>query len=163
MVAARELFDETEKPVWFVSASRALQLPEVKALYDGYPGNFGETQLALASLRILGRERPIPLESWAKEIKAEGLDQPDEIAADVTAMRKLGAVGFRYHEESNHGNHGNAGISFKGRSDVDLAVEVLHKSAEAVIPGLSRLQHYADWLEQHPASFIRARERLEER
>src|SRR6516165_8592791 len=61
MVAARELFDETEKPFWFVSASRALQLPQVKALYDGYPGKFGETQLALASMKILGRERPIPL------------------------------------------------------------------------------------------------------
>ena len=161
MVAARELFDETEKPFWFVSASRALQLPEVKALYVGYPGKFGETQLALASLKILGRERPIPLERWAKEIKVEGRDQPDEIAADVTEMRRLGGVGFRYHEESNHGNRGNAGIVFKGRSDVDLAVEVLHKSAEAVIPGLSRLQHYADWLEQHPASFIRAKERLD--
>jgi creatinine amidohydrolase len=163
MVAARELFDETEKPVWFVSASRALQLPEVKALYDGYPGKFGETQLALASLKILGRQRPIPLESWAKEIKAEAFDQPDEIAADVTEMRRLGAVGFRYHEESNHGNRGNAGIVFKGRSDLDLAIEVLHKSAEAVIPGLSRLQHYADWLERHPTSFIRPKERLDEK
>jgi hypothetical protein len=46
---------------------------------------------------------------------------------------------------------------------VDLAVEVLHKSAEAVIPGLSRLQHYAEWLEQHPASSIRAKERLDEK
>jgi creatinine amidohydrolase/Fe(II)-dependent formamide hydrolase-like protein len=163
MVAARELFDESEKPIWFVSASRALQLPEVKALYDGYPGNFGETQLALASLKILGRERAIPLERWAREIKPDGFDQPDEIAADVTAMRRLGAVGFRYHEESNHGNHGNAGIVFKGRSDVDLAIEVLLKSAEAVIPGLSRLQHYADWLESHPTSFIRATERLDEK
>jgi creatinine amidohydrolase/Fe(II)-dependent formamide hydrolase-like protein len=161
MVAARELFDETEKPFWFVSASRALQLPEVRALYEGYPGKFGETQLALASLKILGRERPIPMESWAKEIKAEGLDQPDEIAADVTELRRLGAVGFRYHEESNHGNRGNAGIFFNGRSDIALAVEVLHKSAEAVIPGLSRLQHYADWLDQHPTIFIRAKERLD--
>jgi creatinine amidohydrolase/Fe(II)-dependent formamide hydrolase-like protein len=163
MVAARELFDETEQPFWFVSASRALQLPEVKALYEGYPGKFGETQLALASLKILGRERPIPLERWAKEIKTEGLDQPDEIAADVTEMRRLGGVGFRYHEESNHGNRGNAGIVFKGRSDVELAVEVLHKSADAVIPGLSRLRHYADWLEQHPANFVRSKERLDEK
>jgi len=62
-------------------------------------------------------------------------------------MRRLGVVGFRCHEESNHGNRCNAGIIFKGRSDVDLAIEVLHKMAEAVIPGLSRLQHYAEWLE----------------
>jgi creatinine amidohydrolase/Fe(II)-dependent formamide hydrolase-like protein len=163
MVAARELFDESEKPFWFVSASRALQLPEVKALYEGYPGKLGETQLALASLKILGRERPIPMERWAREIKAESFDQPEDVAADVTEMRRLGVVGFRYQEESNHGNRGNAGIVFKGRSDVDLAVEVLHKSAEAVIAGLSRLQHYPDWLEQHPACFIRAKERIEEK
>jgi creatinine amidohydrolase/Fe(II)-dependent formamide hydrolase-like protein len=163
MVAARELFDETEKPCWFVSASRALELPEVKALFDGYPGKFGETQISLASLKILGRERPIPLENWAREKKPEGSDQPEEIAADVRAMRKLGAVGFRYHEESEHGNHGNAGIVWKGRSDVDLAVDVLHKSADAVIPALSRLAHYVDWLERHPASFIRSKERLDEK
>jgi creatinine amidohydrolase len=161
MIAARELFDETEKPVWFVSASRALRLPEVQALYAGYPRKFGETQLALASLKVLGRGRPIPLESWAKEIKEDGSDQPSEIARDVNEMRRLGVVGFRYHEESNHGNRGNAGVVWNGRSDVDLAVEVLQKSAEAVIPGLGRLQHYADWLDQHPASFIRATERLE--
>jgi creatinine amidohydrolase/Fe(II)-dependent formamide hydrolase-like protein len=163
MIAARELFDESEKPVWFVSASRALELPEVKSLYSGYPGKFGETQLALASMKILGRERPIPLERWARETKTESHDQPDEIAADVSALRKLGAVGFRYHDEGNHGNHGNAGVFWKGRSDVDLAVEVLHKSAEAVIPALSRFAHYTDWLERHPTSFIRARERLDEK
>jgi hypothetical protein len=129
----------------------------------GRAGKFGETQLALASLKVLGRERPIPMESWAQEIKAEGPDQPDEIAADVTELRRLGAVGFRYHEESNHGNRGNAGIVFKGRSDIALAVEVLHKSAEAVVPGLSRLQHYADWLDQHPTMFIRAKEHLDEK
>ena len=28
MVAARELFDETEKPFWFVSASRASSCPK---------------------------------------------------------------------------------------------------------------------------------------
>ena len=38
-----------------------------------------------------------------------------------------------------------------------------HKSAEAVIPGLSRLQHYADWLERHPPAFIRSKERLDEK
>src|SRR5262249_6081512 len=102
MIAARELFDESEKPVWFVSASRALEQPEVKSLYNGYPGKFGETQLALASMKVLGRERPIPLERWAKEAKTESFDQPDEIAADVTALRKLGAIGFRYHDEGNH-------------------------------------------------------------
>jgi hypothetical protein len=36
-------------------------------------------------------------------------------------------------------------------------------SAEAVIPGLGRLQHHADWLERHPTSFIRPTERLDEK
>ena len=38
-----------------------------------------------------------------------------------------------------------------------------HKSAEAVVPGLSWLQRYADWLERHAPTFIRSKERLDER
>ena len=57
----RTLFDQTERPFWFVEAARLLEAPEVKALYEGYPGNFGETLIELASLRILGRERAVPL------------------------------------------------------------------------------------------------------
>jgi hypothetical protein len=47
-----------------------------------------------------------------------------------------------------------------------LAVEYhrrTHKSAEAVIPGLSRLQHDADSLERHRPTFIRSKERLDEK
>ncbi|MBN2290522.1 MAG: hypothetical protein JXQ83_14405 [Candidatus Glassbacteria bacterium] len=166
IIAARELFDETEQPFWFIECERLLADPEVKAIYEGYPGNFGETQLGLAALKILGRERPIPAAGWAREIdsKRDGKgDQPDEIRNDVVAMRTLGSVGFRYHEEGNHGNHGTAGIVYKGRLDVDMAVEVLGKCADILVPVLAKLSHYADWLDKHPFKYIQASERLYER
>jgi len=162
IVAARQLFDETEVPFWLVEAERALSAPEVKPIYAGYPGNFGETLLGLAALRILGRERPIPCPSWAKEPKpddGEG-DQPKEIFDDVRRLRGWGAVGFRYHEERHHGNHGTAGITFKGRSDVDMAVEVIDKSADVILPGLESLARYREWLEKHPFEYVEAKDRL---
>jgi creatinine amidohydrolase len=164
MVAARELFDETEKPSFFISARRAFDLPEVQALWRGYSGYFNEQQIDLASLRILGRERPIPLENWSKEIKTvREADQPAEVAPDIVAMRKWGAVGFRYFEEKNHGNGGNAGVIFNGRSDIDIAVDVLRKSADVMVPALASFDHYSKWLEQHPMQYISATERLQEK
>jgi hypothetical protein len=164
MIAARELFDETEKPIFFISARRAFDLPEVQELWRGYPGSFEEQQIDLASLRILGRERPIPLADWSREIKdANAPDQPAEIAPDVNALRRWGAVGWRYFEEKNHGNHGNAGIMFNGRSDIDIAVDVLHKSADVIVPALANFEHYSKWLEQHPMQYISPTERLQER
>jgi creatinine amidohydrolase/Fe(II)-dependent formamide hydrolase-like protein len=162
-VAARDLFDRTERPFWFVEAARLLDAPEVKAIYEGYPGSFGETLLELASLRILGRERETPHAEWAREIKSsEGGDQPAEIFADVVALRRAGAMGFRYHEEAHHGNHGTAGIEYEGRLDIDMAEEVLHKCAEVLAPSLSGLTRYADWLEAHPFKYIVAVDRLDE-
>jgi len=164
-VAARELFDRTERPFWFIEAARGLERPEVRALYEGYPGNFGETVIGLASLKILGRERPIPCAEWAREPKpddGEG-DQPPEVFADVVALRRWGAVGFRYYQERNHGNHGTAGISFNGRTDVDMAAEVLDKSAEALLPALQSLTRYGEWLETKPFRYIEAHERIEEK
>jgi creatinine amidohydrolase/Fe(II)-dependent formamide hydrolase-like protein len=163
MIAARELFDETEVPTYFISARRAFDRPEVQALWQGYPGNFEEQQIELASLRILGRERPIPLENWSREPKTEAPDQPEAIAGDVAAMRKWGVVGFRYYEEKNHGDAGNAGIVYKGRSDVDIAVDVLHKSAEVIVPALESFEHYSKWLEQQPVHYIDATDRLQEK
>ena len=178
-VAARELSDRTERPIWFVEAARALDLPEIRALYEGYPGNFGETLIGLASLKIIGRERPIPLADWARELKPDATlrtskapsqssidndgDQPAEIFPDVVALRRWGQIGFRYHEERNHGNHGTAGLEFQGRLDLDLAVEVLEKSADALLPALDSLTRYADWLDTKPFRYIEATERLEER
>jgi len=166
MIAARELFDETEIPTFFISARRAFDLPEVQELWRGYPGNFNEQQIELASLRILGRERPIPLEDWSREIKTDKdaeHDQPAEIAPDMAAMRKWGVVGFRYFQEENHGNRGNAGILFKGRSDIDIAVDVLRKSADVIVPALTSFEHYSKWLEQHPVKYISPTERLQEK
>src|SRR5215813_237996 len=131
IIAARSLFDETEVPYYYLQASRILEDPAIKAMYAGYPGNFGETVVEMASLRILGRERPIPVADWARETKpANNLDQPAELAEDTRQMRKVGAVGWRYFEEKQHGGAGTVGMTFKGRSDIDLAVEVLHKCAE---------------------------------
>jgi creatinine amidohydrolase/Fe(II)-dependent formamide hydrolase-like protein len=160
-VAARQVFDRTEKPVWLLIGERLLHDPAVHALYESYPGNFGETQIGLASLKILGRERPVPYPEWAGEKKVDtDPDQPPEIAEDVRALRTFGTVGFRYFEEANHGNHGMAGLTFDGQSDVDLAVHVLQKSADTAAPALDNLGHYADWLEKHPFQYIVPKDRL---
>ena len=118
----------------------------------------------LASLRILGRERPIPHEKWARELKpddGEG-DQPAEVFQDIVRLRRLGAIGFRYHEEKEHGNHGTAGIESGGRPDIDMAVEVLEKSAELLLPALESLTRYADWVGARPFRYITATDHLEE-
>ena len=164
IIAARALFDETETPYWYLQGSRILDTPEIKAMYAGYPGNFGETLVELASLKILGRERPIPMEQWARELKpGDGDDQPKDIAEDVKQARRFGVVGWRYFEEENHGNHGTAGIMFKGRSDIDMTVEILNKCADMVIPALANYEHYRKWLSEHPTEYIRATDRLDEK
>jgi len=164
IIAARSLFDETETPYWYLQGSRILDAPEIRAMYAGYPGNFGETLVELASLRILGRERPTPLENWSREIKhGEGGDQPQEIAEDIKQARRFGAVGFRYFEEKNHGNQGTAGIMFKGRSDIDMTVEILNRCADLVVPALANFAHYEKWLAEHPMEYIKATDRLDEK
>ena len=165
IIAARELFDETEKPFLFINCEKLLASPQARELYVGYPGSSHETQLCLGALKILGRERPVPAANWAKEIESkrdDSGDQPDEIRRDIEAIRKIGAVGFRYHEEGNHGNHGTAGLVYKGRSDVDMAVEIIEACADAALPVLEHFAHYADWLEKHPFQWVKATERLNE-
>jgi len=78
----------------------------------------------------------------------------------VRALRAFGTVGFRYFEEANHGDHGMAGLTFEGQSDIDLAVHVLQKSADVAAPALANLEHYADWLEKHPFQYVVPKERL---
>ena len=164
IIAARALFDETEVPYWYLQGSRVLALPEIRTMYADYPGNFGETLVELASLRILGRERPIPLANWARDPKREDApDQPAEIREDMKELRKYGMVGFRYYEESNHGNYGTAGMIFKGRSDVDVTVEILNKCADLVVPALANFAHYQKWLSEHPMEYVRATDRLDEK
>jgi creatinine amidohydrolase/Fe(II)-dependent formamide hydrolase-like protein len=153
-VAAREVFDETEKPVWLLIADKLLEEPEVKEMFAGYPGEFGETLIELASLRVLGKSPTIRYPEWARAPKPAQFDQPREIHADVHAMRKWGTVGFRYHAESEHGNHGSAGIIHRGELDVDIAGRVLEKCADLVVPVLASYSRYVDWIERIPFSFI---------
>ena len=55
------------------------------------------------------------------------------------------------------------GILFKGRSDIDIAVNVLRKSADVIVPALTSFEHYSKWLEQHPVKYISPTERLQEK
>jgi len=161
-IAARELFDETEHPVWFIIGENLLNIPEVREIYQDYPGNFGETLLCLASLRILGRERPIPCAEWAKELKGDDPDQPVEIAEDIKALRRWGStIGFRYFEEGQHGNHGTAGIVHNGERDIDMTERVLMKCADMVVPALDNLSRYVEWIGKQPFQYIIPTERLE--
>jgi hypothetical protein len=164
IIAARALFDETEVPYFYLQGSRLLDLPEVRAMYAGYPGNFGETVIEFAALRILGRERPIPVSGWTREPKPTAHpDQPAELVEDIRQIRRIGAVGWRYIEETHHGAGGTAGMIFRGKSDIDLGIEVLHKCAELALPALKSFTHYQKWLEEHPMEFIRAKDRLDEK
>ncbi len=153
-VAAREVFDETEKPVWLLIAEKLLQEPEVKEMYARYPGQFGETLIELASLKVLGKEPVIRYPEWAHAVKEPEPDQPREITADVDVLRKWGTIGFRYHAEGEHGNHGNAGIVHQGELDIDLAGRVLARCADLVVPALASFTRYADWIARTPFSFI---------
>lgn len=161
-VAAREVFDRTQKPVWFIVAENLLKAPEVRAMYEGYPGNFGETLICLASLRILGRERPVPYPEWAKEPKGEQYDQPKAIFDDIRELRKWGSVGFRYFDEGSHGNHGTAGIIYNGVPDIDLTVEVLKKCADIALPALNNYAHYVEWIAKQPFKYIVPTEHLDD-
>ncbi len=164
IIAARALFDETEVPYFYIQGSKLIDLPEIREMYKGYPGNFGETVIEFAALRILGRERPIPVPNWTKEPKpANNPDQPEAIQADFRRMRRVGAVGWRYMEETHHGAGGTAGIPFQGKSDIDVAVDVLHKCAELALPALESFAHYQKWLADHPMEYIRAKTRLGEK
>ncbi len=153
-VAAREVFDETETPVWLLIADKLLQEPEVREMYARYPGQFGETLIELASLKVLGKDPVIRYPEWARALKPSEPDQPREITADVDVLRKWGTIGFRYHAEGEHGNHGNAGIVHEGELDIDLAGRVLARCADLVVPALASFARYADWIARTPFSFI---------
>ena len=74
----RELFEEFGRPFWSIVGERLLTAPEVSAIYKDYPGNFGETLICLASMKILGRERPIPAASWAQDINNRKNEEKQE-------------------------------------------------------------------------------------
>jgi creatinine amidohydrolase/Fe(II)-dependent formamide hydrolase-like protein len=153
-VAAREVFDETEKPVWLLIADKILDEPEVRQIYSRSTPDFGEALLELASLKVIGKRPLIRYPQWAREVTASQPDQPAAIHADMHVMRKWGTVGFRYHAEPEHGNHGKAGIVHEGELDVDMAGRVLAKCADLVLPALESFSRYADWIERAPFAFI---------
>jgi hypothetical protein len=140
--------------VLLLVADKILEEPEVKKIHEGYPGQFGETLLELASLKVLGRDPVIRYPEFARVPRAESKDQPPEIHADAHMMRKWGTVGFRYHNEGEHGNHGNAGIVHRGEPDVDMAGRVLVKCAELTLPVLESFSRYEEWLAKRPFAFI---------
>ena len=153
-VAAREVFDETERPVWLLIADRLLESPEVKEIYAGYPGRFGETLIELASLKVLGKRPVLRYPESAREVKKQEPDQPRGITDDVNALRAWGAIGFRYHAESEHGDHGNAGIVHDGELDLDMAGRVLARCADLVAPVLSSFTRYVDWIGKAPFAYL---------
>jgi hypothetical protein len=154
LTAARDVFDLTEKPVWFIIARQILDTSEAKKLFDNYPGRLGEAVIDQASLKILGRQRPIPYPEWAKRTNYDESDQPAEIMDDIKELRRWGNVGFRYFEERQHGLHGTVGLTHNGVCDIDLAVEVLEKCADTVLPALHNLSHYCEWIANQPYKYI---------
>ena len=160
LTAARNVFDLTEKPVWFIIGRQILETSEAKMLFDDYPGRLGEAVIDQASLKILGRQRPIPCPDWAKNANYYENDQPAEIAEDIKELRKWGNVGFRYFEEIQHGLHGTVGLTHNGVFDIDLAVEALKKCADTVLPALDNLRHYCEWIDGQPFKYIIPVDRL---
>jgi len=76
-----------------LQGSRILDTPEIKAMYAGYPANFAETLIELASLRILGRERPTRGSGGRESPRRRESYQPPEIAEDVRQAKQFGTVG----------------------------------------------------------------------
>ena len=58
-----------KRPIGTCKVRASSTAPEIRAMYEGYPGNFGETLVELASLRILGTRASHSAGDWAKEIK----------------------------------------------------------------------------------------------
>lgn len=154
LTAARTIFDMTEKPVWCIVARQILENSEAKKFFNGYPGELGEAVIDQASLKVLGRQRPVPHPDWAKSADQNESDQPQEIRDDIKELRRWGSVGFRYFEERQHGLHGTVGLANNGVCDVDLAVEALNLCADAVLPTLGNLSHYCEWIAAQPFKFI---------
>lgn len=163
MIAVRELYDESTRPFWMIQCSSVLDHPEVKALWEGHHPGIGETKIGYAALRMLGRERKLACPEWIKEEKpVEEGDLPPDIHPDIVQLRTLGMVGFHYHTENNHGNHGRIGLEINGQKDLDVAEQVLVKSAEILLPVLESYDRYIKWVKDHPQQWIEATDRLDE-
>src|SRR5207248_9847152 len=67
LIAARDLFDiEGELPVASLVATRGLTTEPIKKLLSEYKGSAGEAIIDYAAMRVLGRERAIPVPALAR-------------------------------------------------------------------------------------------------
>jgi hypothetical protein len=155
MIAARDLFDEGEMPVAAIVCSKAMEAPEVRALFADYKGRVAEALVDYASLKLLNQERDIAEPALADHIGLEhGPDQPAAILDSMAVMRKHGTRGFRYDNEMEHTPQGTVGLTYKGQPDVELGLRVLSAMADFHLPVVDALKQHRDYLKAHPAKRI---------
>ncbi|HLX60244.1 MAG TPA: creatininase family protein [Planctomycetota bacterium] len=154
-VAARDLFDiEGEIPVAALLANKGMSCDAVKKLLADYKGDAGEAIYDYAAMQILHHERGIAEPELAKVGLKSGLDQNAEIRDDIRILRRLGARGFRYDAEREHSSHGTVGLTYEGKSDVELGVKLIDALADYLLPAVEALKHHRDYLKAHPAKRI---------
>jgi creatinine amidohydrolase/Fe(II)-dependent formamide hydrolase-like protein len=153
--AARDLFDlEGEIPVAALVASKGMASEAVKKLLQDYPGSAGEAIIDYASLRLLGRERPIAEPELARKGLKSGEDQNPEIREAIRILRSRGTRGFRYDTEREHASHGTVGLTHQGRPDIELGLRILDALADHLLPAVDALKVHRDYLRAHPARKI---------
>lgn len=153
--AARDLFDlEGEIPVAALVASKGMSSEAVRKLLQDYPGSAGEAIIDYASLRLLGRERPIAEPELARKGLKSGEDQNPEIREAIRILRSRGTRGFRYDTEREHASHGTVGLTHQGRPDIELGLRILEALADHLLPAVDALKVHRDYLRAHPARKI---------
>ena len=155
LAAARDLFDlEGELPVAALVASKGMSSDPVKKLLQDYPGSAGEAIIDYASVRLLGRERPIAEPELARKGLKSGEDQNPEIREAIRTLRSRGTRGFRYDTEREHASHGTVGLTHQGRPDIELGFRILEALADYHLPAVEALKAHRDYLRAHPARKI---------
>jgi len=151
LAAARDLFDlEGEFPVAALVATKGMSSDPVKKLLADYPGSAGEAIIDYAALRLLGKERPIAEPDLARKGLKSGEDQNPEIREAIRILRSRGTRGFRYDSEREHASHGTVGLTYQGRPDIELGLQILDALAEYLLPAVEALKLHRDYLRAHP-------------
>lgn len=149
--AARDLFDfDGEMPVASLVASKGMGTDAVKALLADYGGDAGEALIDYAAMKILHHERAIAEPDLARVGLKSGEDQNPEIRDAVRVLRGRGARGFRYDAEREHSSHGTVGLTWRGRSDVELGERIIDALADYLLPAVDALKRHRDYLKAHP-------------
>jgi len=155
LAAARDLFDlEGEIPVAALVATKGMSSDPVKKLLADYPGSAGEAIIDYAALKLLGKERPIAEPDLARKGLKSGEDQNPEIREAVRILRSRGTRGFRYDSEREHASHGTVGLTYQGRPDIELGLQILDALAEYLLPAVEALKLHRDYLRAHPPRTI---------